>query len=159
MDITVFVTVYNVAEFLPRFFECVAAQSFSDYTLLIYDDGSEDNTLELCKRQAASDERFVTPRVTSAEAADGPAMVAGIQLAPNGDGTVRGEAQGVHLFDVDQMGAQLIRLADGSRSIDDLAASLDEPASPVDVAAFFVALGQAGYLANTVLVNLVEIPA
>ena len=109
--------------------------------------------------QAASDERFVTPRVTSAEAADGPAMVAGIQLAPNGDGTVRGEAQGVHLFDVDQMGAQLIRLADGSRSIDDLAASLDEPASPVDVAAFFVALGQAGYLANTVLVNLVEIPA
>jgi len=109
--------------------------------------------------QATLDERFVTPKVTSPEAADGPAMVAGIKLAPNDDGTVRGEAQGVHLFDVDQMGAQLMRLADGSRSIDELAASLDEPVSPADVASFFVTLGQAGYLANTVLVNLVEIPA
>ena len=108
--------------------------------------------------QAVRDEHFVTPEVTSPEVADGPAMAAGIQLVPNDDGTVRGEAQGVHLFNVDQMGAQLMRLADGTRSIDDLAASLDEPALPADVASFFVTLGQAGYLANTVLVNLVEIP-
>ena len=56
--VTVFVTVYNVAAFLPRFFESVAAQTFDDYNLLIFDDGSEDNTLELCERQAAVDERI-----------------------------------------------------------------------------------------------------
>ena len=56
--VTVFVTVYNVEEFLPRFFENVAAQTFDDYNLLIFDDGSEDSTLELCERQAASDARI-----------------------------------------------------------------------------------------------------
>lgn len=109
--------------------------------------------------QSVDDGRFVTPEIPSPEAADGPVMAAGIELAPNDDGTMRGVAEGAHLFNVDQIGAQLIRLADGSRTIEDLAASVDEPVNVADVASFFVALGQAGYLANTVLVNLVEIPA
>lgn len=109
--------------------------------------------------QSTDGGRFVMPEIPAAEAADGPVVAAGIELAPNDNGTVRGMAGGVHLFNVDQIGAQLIRLADGSRTIDDLAASLDEPVSAGDVASFFVALGQAGYLANTVLVNLLEIPA
>ena len=58
MSITVFMTVYNVEEFMPRFFENLAAQTFEDYILLIFDDGSEDNTLELCERQAAGDARI-----------------------------------------------------------------------------------------------------
>ena len=31
--------------------------------------------------------------------------------------------------------------------------------NPADVASFFVTLGQAGYLQNTVVVNLLEIPS
>ena len=56
--VTVFVTVYNVEEFLPRFFENIAAQTFDDYILLIFDDGSEDKTFELCEKQAARDARI-----------------------------------------------------------------------------------------------------
>ena len=44
-------------------------------------------------------------------------------------------------------------------ALDELADSLDETPDPADVASFFVTLGQAGYLQNTVLVNLVENPA
>lgn len=109
--------------------------------------------------QPAEDGRFVTPEVPSPEAAEGPVMAAGIELAPAGDGSVHGVAEGVHLFTVDKIGAQLMRLADGSRTIDDLAALIDVTVSVADVASFFVTLGQAGYLANTVMVNLVEIPA
>lgn len=109
--------------------------------------------------QPLADEDFVTPETVNPNATDGPVMNAGIKLVSNSDGTVRGEAEGVHLFNVDRTGAQLIRLADGSRTIDDLAASCDEPLNPADVASFFVTLGQAGYLANTVMVNLLEIPA
>lgn len=100
-------------------------------------------------------EGFVTPEAVSPEFADGPVMASGIRLVKN-DGSTQGYYGGMHLFTVDERGAQLIRLADGSLTLDELAASLDDPANPADVASFFVTLGQAGYLQNTVLVNLVE---
>ena len=59
---------------------------------------------------------------------------------------------------MDATGAELVRLADGSRTIDELA-SANGQLKPADVASFFVELGQAGYLANTVLVNLTETQA
>ena len=105
------------------------------------------------------DEIFVTPEVDSPELADGPVMAAGIRLVPQGDGIVHGVYDDMRLFAVDECGAELVRLADGSRTIDDLAASLGQAVHPADVASFFVTLGQAGYLQNTVLVNLYEIPA
>lgn len=58
MKLTVFVTVYNIAEYLPRFFESMANQTFRDYVLLMIDDGSEDNSLEVCNAYAADDERI-----------------------------------------------------------------------------------------------------
>ena len=58
MTLTVIVTVFNIAEYLPRFFESMAAQTFGDYCLLMVDDGSEDNSLQVCKRYAAKDERI-----------------------------------------------------------------------------------------------------
>jgi len=67
------------------------------------------------------------------------------------------------LFSAAEIGATLVRLADGSRSIEgitrDAAAMLGTTLDSADVASFFVTLGQAGYLQNTVLVNLVENPA
>jgi hypothetical protein len=89
----------------------------------------------------------------------GPMMRRDIVLEPDGDDLFRGIGRGMHLFNVDATGAALIRLADGSRTIDDLADALEVPASPADVASFFVTLGQAGYLQNTVVVNLLEIPS
>lgn len=98
---------------------------------------------------------FVTAAIEAPEAALGPVMAAGIELVPNGD-VVEGRFGDTHLFNVDSLGAELIRLADGSLSIDELASAASTELKAADVASFFVDLGQAGYLANTVLVNLTE---
>ena len=100
---------------------------------------------------------FVTTAGLDAESACGPAMVAGIELVTDGD-VVRGMYGKTHLFDVDATGAALIRQADGSRTIEELA-DAGTRLRPADVASFFVELGQAGYLSNTVLVNLTETQA
>lgn len=57
-DLTVFATLYNVAEYLPRFFECMEKQTYEDFILLLIDDGSEDDTLEICFRYAEKDPRI-----------------------------------------------------------------------------------------------------
>jgi hypothetical protein len=89
----------------------------------------------------------------------GPLMRRDIVLEPDDTGLFRGIGRGVHLFNVDATGAELMRLADGSRTIEELADGLETPANPADVASFFVTLGQAGFLQNTVVVNLLEIPS
>ena len=107
---------------------------------------------------------FTTPVCESPETALGPAMEAGICLVKNADGEgVSGYFEETHLFNVDATGAALIELADGNRTLEGIAseagARLGATVSPADVASFFVSLGQAGFLKNTVLVNLVEVPA
>ncbi len=58
MKLTVIVTVYNIEKYLPRFFDSMAAQTFTDYKLLMVDDGSEDGSLEVCKKYAEQDSRI-----------------------------------------------------------------------------------------------------
>ena len=58
MKLTVIVTVYNIAEYLPRFFKSMANQTFGDYVLLVVDDGSQDNSLEVCREYAEHDDRI-----------------------------------------------------------------------------------------------------
>lgn len=101
------------------------------------------------------DAAFVTTETTSPEAARGPAMASGIELVQAQD-QVQGWHGNTHLFDVDPIGAELVRMADGSLTIEELASATSTELAAADVASFFVALGQSGYLANTVLVNLTE---
>lgn len=56
--VTVFVTVYNIETYLERFFECLNAQTFTDYEVLIIDDGSTDGSLAICQRHAREDDRI-----------------------------------------------------------------------------------------------------
>lgn len=56
--LTVLLTTYNIAEYLPRFFDCMTNQTYKDYCLLIIDDGSTDNTLEVCRKYAEDDTRI-----------------------------------------------------------------------------------------------------
>ena len=56
--VTVFVTVYNIEEYLDRFFECLLTQTMPDFEALIIDDGSADNTLSICTKYAEKDERI-----------------------------------------------------------------------------------------------------
>lgn len=62
--VTIFVTVYNIEKHLDRFFECLKAQTYTDYEALLIDDGSSDNSLAVCEKYAKDDERI---RVISVE--------------------------------------------------------------------------------------------
>lgn len=56
--VTVFVTVFNIQDYLPRFFESMEKQKFKNYKLLILEDGSSDNSLAICKQFAEKDDRI-----------------------------------------------------------------------------------------------------
>ena len=56
--VTVFVTVYNIEQHLKRFFECMKSQTYTDYELLIIDDGSADNSLAVCREYEKADDRI-----------------------------------------------------------------------------------------------------
>ena len=56
--VTIFVTVYNIGKYLDRFFDCLDKQTFSDYKLLMIDDGSTDNSLSICRAHAEKDSRI-----------------------------------------------------------------------------------------------------
>jgi len=101
---------------------------------------------------------FVTPTVEAPEAAAGPVMQPGIELSKAADNTIA-SYNGQELFVVDETGAELVRLADGSLTMDEIAACVSTPVATADVAEFFVSLGKAGYLQNEVYVNLVEVTA
>lgn len=58
MEVTVVVTVYNIEKYLDRFFDSFLSQSYADFSLLMIDDGSTDDSVNICKRRALSDERI-----------------------------------------------------------------------------------------------------
>ena len=56
--ITVYTKTYNRMELLPRAIESVLSQSFTDFTYVIYDNGSTDDTSNVIKRYAKTDSRI-----------------------------------------------------------------------------------------------------
>ncbi len=55
--ISVITPVYNSAEFLPEFLDSVLNQTFSAFELILVDDGSSDNSPEICREYAGRDPR------------------------------------------------------------------------------------------------------
>ena len=55
--ISVIVPVYNAERYLYRCVESILAQSFTDFELLLINDGSKDNSGEICDRYTANDSR------------------------------------------------------------------------------------------------------
>lgn len=55
--ISVIVPVYNGEKLLPRAVNSVLAQTFSDFELILVNDGSVDGTAQMCDSYAAGDER------------------------------------------------------------------------------------------------------
>ena len=55
--ISVICPVYNAEKYLARAVKSVLAQSFEDFELILVDDGSTDNSGELCDAFAAEDKR------------------------------------------------------------------------------------------------------
>lgn len=55
--ISVIVPVYNVEKYLPRCIDSILAQTFTDFELILVDDGSPDNCGAICDEYAAKDKR------------------------------------------------------------------------------------------------------
>lgn len=58
VDISVIVPVYNVEKYLPKCIESILNQSYSNFELLLIDDGSTDNSLNICKKYSLLDNRI-----------------------------------------------------------------------------------------------------
>lgn len=56
--ISVIVPVYNVEKYLPRCIDSILAQTFTDFELLLIDDGSKDKSGEICDEYAKKDNRI-----------------------------------------------------------------------------------------------------
>ena len=56
--ISVIVPVYNVEKYLPRCIDSILAQTFTDFELLLIDDGSSDNSGKICDKYARKDKRI-----------------------------------------------------------------------------------------------------
>ena len=56
--ISVIVPVYNSEDSIKRCIESVLRQSYSDWELILIDDGSQDHSLKICKEYASNDERI-----------------------------------------------------------------------------------------------------
>ena len=57
--ISVIAPVYKVENFLERCLDAMRAQRFTDYELILVNDGSPDRSGEICDRYAKLDERFI----------------------------------------------------------------------------------------------------
>ena len=56
--ISVIVPVYNTENHLPRCLDSLLGQTFTDFELLLIDDGSTDGSLDVCRRYEAADSRI-----------------------------------------------------------------------------------------------------
>ena len=56
--ISVIVPIYNVAPYLDKCLNSILQQKFTDFEVLLIDDGSTDNSREICQKYVASDHRF-----------------------------------------------------------------------------------------------------
>lgn len=56
--ISVIVPVYKVEQYLPKCIDSILAQTFTDFELLLIDDGSPDRSGEICDEYAAKDSRI-----------------------------------------------------------------------------------------------------
>ena len=60
--ISVLLSSYNHASYLKKSIDSILNQTYSDFELIIIDDGSKDNTFNICNEYAAKDARVKTYR-------------------------------------------------------------------------------------------------
>jgi glycosyltransferase involved in cell wall biosynthesis len=56
--ISVIVPIYNITSFLPKCIESILSQSFADFELILVNDGSPDNSYDICLNYQQADQRI-----------------------------------------------------------------------------------------------------
>ena len=56
--ISIGVPFHNVEEYLPQCLDSIIDQTFTDFEVIMVDDGSTDSSFEICQKYAAKDSRF-----------------------------------------------------------------------------------------------------
>lgn len=59
MKLSVIVPVYNAEQYLVRCIDSILEQDFSDFQLILIDDGSKDESLTMCQNYAGKDDRIL----------------------------------------------------------------------------------------------------
>lgn len=57
--LSIIVPIYNGEEYLRRCIDSILSQKYTDFELILIDDGSTDNSLSICKEYAETDSRVV----------------------------------------------------------------------------------------------------
>lgn len=63
--ISIIVPVYNIKHYLPKCLDSIVSQTFTDFEVLMIDDGSTDGSGEICEQYSRKDKRFITIRFIS----------------------------------------------------------------------------------------------
>lgn len=56
--ISILIPIYNSEKYLEELFESIKAQTFTDFEVIMIDDGSTDSTASICKKWTSTDSRF-----------------------------------------------------------------------------------------------------
>ena len=56
--ISIIIPIYNIATYLPRCLDSVCKQTYPNLEIILIDDGSADNSLEICQQYAQKDARI-----------------------------------------------------------------------------------------------------
>lgn len=83
MQVSIIIPIFNCAKYLNQCFEGLTAQTLEDFEVILVNDGSTDNSEELCLEIAKKDSRFSLISKEKSEGA-GPARNSGID-ASKGD--------------------------------------------------------------------------
>lgn len=62
-EISVVIPTYNRDNLIQRLFECLKKQTFQNFECILVDDGSTDNTAEVCDSIARDDNRFIVKHI------------------------------------------------------------------------------------------------
>lgn len=58
-ELSIIVPVYKVEKYLPKCIDSILAQTFTDFELILIDDGSPDRCGDICDEYAAKDDRII----------------------------------------------------------------------------------------------------
>ncbi|VXC03672.1 glycosyltransferase [Maribacter litoralis] len=64
--LSVIVPVYNVQDYLSRCIESILTQTYTNFELILIDDGSKDSSLEICNNYKFKDDRIVVLKQSNA---------------------------------------------------------------------------------------------